>query len=134
MRKILWQRSTAAKCGINAFSQTNFTLDKVFSPLGLITLWLKLWLLVVHRLVVSSSAGVRVVEVRGAGGVVLSSWQYPCPRLRTQFLVPVPSLSAGAQLLLAQDSNGNIIKVNLWSSLVAFHEPTPSYLMRTPHA
>ncbi|XP_046680773.1 putative zinc metalloproteinase C607.06c [Homalodisca vitripennis] len=64
------------------------------------------------RLLLTGSAGVRVVEVRGPGGSVLGAWQFPGTRRRHQFLVPAQVLS-GAQLIVAEDSNGNIIKANV---------------------
>lgn len=66
----------------------------------------------VCRLLLTGSAGLRAVEVRGGGGVVLGSWQFVGSKLRNQFLIPVQTLS-GAQLLVAEDSHGNLLKVNV---------------------
>ncbi|RZF31884.1 hypothetical protein LSTR_LSTR015456 [Laodelphax striatellus] len=66
------------------------------------------------RGLVTSSAGLRVVELRGAESLVLHSWQFPAgaARPRTQLLVP-KQMSTRAHLIVAEDNNGNIIKQDL---------------------
>lgn len=61
------------------------------------------------RHIVTSSAGIRVVELRGDQGLILNSWQFVGNKLREQFVVPVQHLN-NAHILIAEDSDGYIIK------------------------
>lgn len=62
------------------------------------------------RNVVSSPAGVRVVEVRDESGYVLSSWQFLESGGVLEFALPSDALSAQSLNLIAEDSVGNIFR------------------------
>lgn len=65
-----------------------------------------------HLNVVSSPAGVRVVEIRDESGLVLSSWQFLESEGVEEFALPPDALSGAEKplSLIAEDSVGNILK------------------------
>lgn len=67
------------------------------------------------RNVVSSPAGVRVVEVRDESGLVLSSWQFLESQGVEKFTLPPDAVSGAEQplCLIAEDSVGNILKCHV---------------------
>ncbi|XP_039292784.1 putative uncharacterized protein DDB_G0282133 [Nilaparvata lugens] len=65
------------------------------------------------RGLVTSSVGLRVVELRGVDSLVLHSWQFgQTRRPKTQLVVP-KQISARALLIVIEDDHGNIIKQDL---------------------
>jgi hypothetical protein len=62
------------------------------------------------RNVVSSPAGVRVVEIRDENGLVLSSWQFLKSDGVQEFELPSDALLERSLNLIAEDSIGNILK------------------------
>jgi hypothetical protein len=63
--------------------------------------------------VVSSSVGVRVVEVRDKSELVISSWQFLESDGIEEFTVPPDVLLEGSLILIAEDSAGNILRYSL---------------------
>jgi hypothetical protein len=64
------------------------------------------------RNVVSSSAGVRVVEVRDKRELVLSSWQFLESDGVQEFTLPPDVMLERSLILIAEDSAGNILRYN----------------------
>lgn len=67
------------------------------------------------RNVVSSPAGVRVVEIRDESGLVLSSWQFLESEGVAEFTLPPDAVSGAEQplSLIAEDSVGNILRCHV---------------------
>lgn len=62
-----------------------------------------------------SSAGIRVVELRGENGLVLHSWQFTSTKIKHQLVIPL-QLASRAELIVIEDSYGNIFKQELKNS------------------
>ena len=64
---------------------------------------------------VSSAAGVRVVEIRDESGLVLSSWQFLESEGVAEFTLPPDAVSGAEQplSLIVEDSVGNILKCHV---------------------
>ena len=58
----------------------------------------------------TSPLGIRVVEVRDDGGLVLSSWQFMESGGVDEFVLPPDAISEPSLTVVAEDSAGNIIK------------------------
>lgn len=65
------------------------------------------------RNVLESPYGIRVVEIRDSSGQILSDWQFIDENKRTEFTLPSGVYSQPGQLLIAEDSAGNILKQTL---------------------
>ncbi|XP_075220678.1 uncharacterized protein LOC142324013 isoform X2 [Lycorma delicatula] len=61
------------------------------------------------RGVVMSSAGIRVVELRGENGLILHSWQFTTSRIKHQLVVPM-QVAGRAELIVIEDSYGLLKK------------------------
>ncbi|XP_047098968.1 putative zinc metalloproteinase C607.06c [Schistocerca piceifrons] len=62
------------------------------------------------RNVIESSVGIRVVEIRDGSGQILCDWQFLEEKKVTEFALPSEVYSEAGQLLVAEDSAGNILK------------------------
>ncbi|XP_066997735.2 uncharacterized protein [Anabrus simplex] len=62
------------------------------------------------RNTVSSSAGVRVVEMRDMEGLILSSWVFPELQGKELFPLPSEAFTESPHVIVAEDSVGNVLR------------------------
>lgn len=69
------------------------------------------------RNTITSSSGIRVVELRNDDGLVLASWEFLNTYLLKQFTLPLENVNTKyVKMVVAEDSLGNILKEPLLTS------------------
>jgi len=62
-----------------------------------------------YRNVLTSTNGLRVVQLRKEDGLVMHSWEFVKNNNKRTFILPVQLVNNG-MTIVAEDSNGNILK------------------------